>query len=127
MARNTFWKGYLRLSLVTAAVTVSPATTESGKVRFHVLNRATNNRVESRYIDSVTHKRVAEKDQVKGFPKEDGDYVLIEDDEIEALGLESTRDDRHRHLREGGRDRLDLYDKPHFLAPGDKLGRKPSR
>lgn len=122
MARNTFWKGYLRLSLVTAAVTVSPATTESGKVRFHVLNRATNNRVESRYIDSVTHKRVAEKDQVKGFPKEDGDYVLIEDDEIEALGLESTRTiDIDTFVKA---DEIDWiwYDKPHFLAPGDKVG-----
>lgn len=62
MARQTFWKGYLKLSLVTAAVSLTPATTESNKVRFHVLNRQTKNRIESRYVDSVTHKPVAERD-----------------------------------------------------------------
>lgn len=122
MARNSFWKGYLRLSLVTASVSLTPATTESGKVRFHVLNRATKNRVESRYIDSVTHKKVADKDQVKGFPKGEDDYVLLEDDEIEGVGLESTRTiDISTFVP---RDSIDWiwYDKPHFLVPEDKVG-----
>lgn len=122
MARNSFWKGYLRLSLVTASVSLTPATTESEKVRFHVLNRATKNRVESRYVDSVTHKRVADKDQVKGFPKGEDDYVLLEDDEIEGVGLESTRTiDITTFVP---RDSIDWiwYDKPHFLVPEDKVG-----
>ncbi|MCD7109245.1 Ku protein [Rhizobium sp. DKSPLA3] len=122
MARNSFWKGYLRLSLVTASVSLTPATTESEKVRFHVLNRATKNRVESRYIDSVTHKKVADRDQVKGFPKGEDDYVLLEDDEIEGVGLESTRTiDISTFVP---RDSIDWiwYDKPHFLVPEDKVG-----
>jgi DNA end-binding protein Ku len=63
MARQTYWKGYLKLSLVTAAVSLTPATTDSNQLRFHVLNRKTKNRVESRYVDSVTHKPIADKDQ----------------------------------------------------------------
>ncbi len=122
MARQTFWKGYLKLSLVTAAVTLTPATTESNKVRFHVLNRKTKNRVESRYLDSVTHRPVADKDQVKGYPKDDGNYVLLEDDEIDAVGLESTRSiDIDTFVPRGSIGWI-WYDKPHFLNPADKVG-----
>lgn len=87
MARQVFWKGYLKLSLVTASVSLTPATTDSNKYRFHILNRKTGNRVESRYVDSVTHKPVAAKNQVKGFPRAEDDYVLLEDDEIDAVAL----------------------------------------
>lgn len=69
MARQVFWKGYLKLSLVTAAVSLTPATTESNKYRFHVLNRKTGNRVESRYVDSVTHKPVAAKNREGVSPR----------------------------------------------------------
>ncbi|WHO78359.1 Ku protein [Rhizobium leguminosarum] len=122
MARQTFWKGYLKLSLVTAAVSLTPATTESNKVRFHVLNRQTKNRVESRYVDSVTHKPVAERDQVKGYPRGEDDYVLLEDEEIEEIGLESTRTiEIDTFVPRGSIDWI-WYDKPHFLAPEDKVG-----
>ena len=122
MARQTFWKGYLKLSLVTASVSLTPATTESSKVRFHVLNRATKNRVESRYVDSVTHKPVSEKDQVKGYPRGEDDYVLLEDEEIEEVGLESTRTiDIDSFVPRGSIDWI-WYDKPHFLTPEDKVG-----
>ncbi|MBX5220665.1 MULTISPECIES: Ku protein [unclassified Rhizobium] len=122
MARQAFWKGYLKLSLVTAAVSLTPATTESNKLRFHVLNRQTKNRVESRYVDSVTHKPVADRDQVKGYPRGEDDYVLLEDEEIEEVGLDSTRTiDIDSFVPRGSIDWV-WYDKPHFLAPEDKVG-----
>lgn len=122
MARQVFWKGYLKLSLVTAAVSLTPATTESNKYRFHVLNRKTGNRVESRYVDSVTHKPVAAKNQVKGFPRAEDDYVLLEDDEIDAVALESTRTiDIQTFVPTGSIDWI-WYDRPHFLRPEDKIG-----
>ncbi|GAK68887.1 putative Ku protein [Agrobacterium rubi TR3 = NBRC 13261] len=122
MPRHVFWKGHLRLSLVTAAVSLTPATTESGKVRFHVLNRNTGNRVESVYADSTTHRRVADKNQVKGFAKEDGSFVLLEDDEIDEVGLESTRTiDVQTFVPKDSIDWI-WYDRPHFLKPEDKIG-----
>ncbi|MBX5046859.1 non-homologous end joining protein Ku [Rhizobium lentis] len=122
MARQSFWKGYLKLSLVTASVSLTPATTESNKLRFQVLNRQTKNRVESRYVDSVTHKPVDDRDQVKGYPRGEDDYVILEDDEIEEAGLESTRTiDIDSFVPRGSIDWI-WYDKPHFLAPEDKVG-----
>ena len=54
MAARPFWKGYLKLSLVTCPVGLTPATTDADKVRFHALNRKTANRVVSRYVDAAT-------------------------------------------------------------------------
>ena len=67
VADRSFWKGYLKLSLVTCPVAVSPATTASEKLRFHTVNRATGNRVESRYVDAETGKSVADDDQARGY------------------------------------------------------------
>jgi DNA end-binding protein Ku len=122
MARPTFWKGYLKLSLVTCPVILAPATTESAKIRFHVLNRETRNRVESRYVDSVTGKPVAEGNEVKGYERAEGDYVLLEDEEIDAVALESTRTINIDTFVPRGSIDWVWYEKPHFLTPGDKIG-----
>ncbi len=58
MAGHSFWTGYLKLSLVTCPVALTPATSESGKIRFHTLSRKTGNRVTSRWIDEVTGRPV---------------------------------------------------------------------
>lgn len=122
MPANTFWKGHLKLSLVTAAVSLTPATSESNKVRFHILNRKTGNRVESRYVDSVTHRPVSEKQQARGFPRGEDDFIIVEDDEIEAIGLESTRTIDIRTFVPAGSIDWIWYDRPHFLRPEDKIG-----
>jgi DNA end-binding protein Ku len=62
-----FWKGLLKLSLVKCPVAMMPAVTETSKVRFHTLNRATGNRVKSRYIDAETEKPVDDDHLVKGY------------------------------------------------------------
>ena len=84
MAARPSWQGYLRLSLVTCPVAMLPATSEAEKVRFHTLNRATGNRVHSQYVDAETGKPVDDEDQVKGYEREDGEYVMLEDEEIEC-------------------------------------------
>jgi DNA end-binding protein Ku len=117
-----FWKGYLKLSLVTCAVELRPATSEAERVRFHTLNEKTGNRVISRYVDQESKKPVRDQDQAKGFEKAEGDYIILEDEELEAVALESTRTiDIDRFVP---RDSIGWiwYDKPHFLSPADKIG-----
>ena len=80
MAPRPFWRGYLKLSLVTCPVTMAPATSESGKVRFHTLNARTGNRVVSRYVDAVTSKPVPDEEQARGYPRSEDEFVLLEDD-----------------------------------------------
>ncbi len=122
MAPRIFWKGYLKLSLVTCPVAMSPATGEGEKVRFHTLNRATGNRVVSRYVDSITHKPVAEDDEVNGYERGEGEYVLLEDDEIDSVALESTRTiDIDTFVPKDSVGWI-WYDTPHYLVSNDKVG-----
>ena len=122
MAPRSFWKGYLKLSLVTCPVAMSPATTENEKVRFHTLNRASGNRVTSRYVDGVTGKPVGEDDEVKGYQRGEEEYVLLEDDEIDAVGLQSTRTiDIEKFVAADSIEWI-WYDKPHYLVPDDPVG-----
>ena len=122
MAPRSFWKGYLKLSLVTCPVAMTPATSENEKVRFHTLNAKTGNRVVSQYVDAVSEKPVDEDNEVKGYQRGEDEYVMLEDDEIEAVALESTRTiDIDSFVP---RDTIEWiwYDKPHYLTPDDPVG-----
>ena len=122
MAPRSFWKGYLKLSLVTCPVSMMPATSDSEKVRFHTVNRATGNRVQSRYIDAETGKPVGDDDEVKGYEVEEGRYITLEDEELEAVALESTRTiDIDQFVPRESIGWIWL-DKPHYLLPEDKIG-----
>lgn len=122
MAVRPYWKGYLKLSLVTCPVAMSPATSESEKVRFHTLSRKSGNRVVSHYVDSVTGKEVGEEDEVKGYEKGEDQYVMLEDDELESVALESTRTiDIDVFV---ARDSIEWVwlETPYYLTPNDKVG-----
>lgn len=122
MAPRSFWKGYLKLSLVTCPVAMTPATTDGEKIRFHTLNRATGNRIESRYIDAATEEPVEPDDEVKGYERAPDDYVVIEEEDLEAVALESARTidiDKFVPAESIG---WVWYDKPHYLVPDDAVG-----
>lgn len=122
MAPRSFWKGYLKLSLVTCPVAMMPATSESEKVRFHNLNRATGHRLTSRYIDAGTGKPVEEDDEVKGYQSGPDEYVMLEDEELASVALESTRTiDIEMFVPAQSIDWI-WYDKPHYLVPDDPVG-----
>jgi DNA end-binding protein Ku len=121
VAPRPFWKGYLKLSLVTCKVTMTPAVSEGAKVRFHNINAKTHNRVLNQYVDAVTGKPVDDDDQVKGYEKGENDYVLLEDDEIEDVGLESTRTIDIETFVSADSIGWVWYDRPHYLAPDDEV------
>jgi DNA end-binding protein Ku len=122
MAQRSFWRGYLKLSLVTCRVAMSPVVSERGRVRFHTLNRRTGHRVESRYVDAETGATVADKDEVKGYPRGPDEYVMLEDKELDAVALESTRTiDIDMFVPQASISWV-WYDVPHFLTPDDEVG-----
>jgi len=122
MAPRLFWEGYLKLSLVTCAVALTPALSEGEKVRFHTINRKTGNRVASDYVDAVTSKTVEKEDEVKGYPRGENDYVLLEDEEIDAVALESTKTIAIDKFVPMGTISWIWYDKPYYLTPNDDVG-----
>ena len=90
MAPRPNWKGYLKLSLVSCSVALYSATTTSERIRFNILNKKTGNRVRNLVIDSETEEPVEQEDRVKGYQFEKGQYIQVEDDELDEVALEST-------------------------------------
>ena len=121
MAPRPAWRGYLKLSLVTCAIELTGATTESEKVRFRTLNQKTGNTVKRQYVDSVDGKPVAEDDQVRGYEIGNDEFLLFEEDEIDAVQIESS----HTLDLEGFVSKKDvpaLYlDTPYYVTPADDV------
>lgn len=122
VAPRPYWKGYLKLSLVTCAVTLSPATTEGERVRFHTINRKTGDRIYTKYIDASSGRTVEDDDQVKAFEKGEDDYVILEDEELDAVQLESARTIDIDEFVEADSVEWVYYDSPYFVVPSDEVG-----
>ena len=122
MPQRTFWKGYLRLSLVTCPVTMMPATTDSERVRFRTMNAKSGHPVSSRYVDAVTGKAVEDGDLVKGYPRGEDEHVILEDEELDSVALDSTRTIDIDTFVKSETIGWIWYDKPHYLLPSDAVG-----
>jgi DNA end-binding protein Ku len=124
MAPRSNWKGYLKLSLVSASIAIYPATSSSEKVRFNTLNRATGNRLKRKMVDSVTEEEVPTEEQVKGYAVGKDQYVIVEDDELAEIAIESSHTvDIEKFVPKSSID--DRYrDTPYYLAPEDKVGQE---
>src|SRR5215470_13262777 len=124
MAPRSNWKGYLKLSLVSASIAIYPATSSSEKVRFNTLNRATGHRLKRQMVDAETNEVVDSEDQVKGYAVGKDQYVIVEDDELASIAIESTRTvDIERFVPKTAID--DRYrDTPYYLAPEDQVGQE---
>jgi DNA end-binding protein Ku len=122
MPLRPFWKGYLKLSLVTCPVAMTPAISEAEKVRFHTLNRRTGNRVVSRYVDAESGRPVDEDDQVKGYPRDEKNFVLLEDEELAGVRLESARSIDIESFTPAESVDWIWYDVPYYLTPDDPVG-----
>jgi DNA end-binding protein Ku len=116
------WKGYLKLGLVTCPAALFTAASESDRVRFNTLNRATGNRVRREFVDSETEKPVGREEQVKGYETGDDAYVVLEQDEIDAAIPESTKTIGIEAFIPCDDVDLKFIDKPYYLAPTTKAG-----
>src|SRR5262245_7482451 len=119
MAPRPNWKGYLKLSLVSCAVALFPAATTRERVRFNIINRKTGDRVRYQVVDAETGKEVPQEDRLKGY-KVGGEYVLLEEEELDNAALESTHTiDIDSFVARGEVDELYL-DESYFLVPDGK-------
>jgi DNA end-binding protein Ku len=122
MAPRAYWKGYLRLSLVSCPIQLFPAASEREKVRFHQLNRDTGNRIRYVKVDADTGDEVAADDIVKGYEVSKGNYIEVEPDELEAVEIDSTRMiDIDQFVPRKEIDDLYMKD-PYYIVPDGEVG-----
>src|SRR4051794_16092984 len=120
MAPRAYWKGSLKLSLVTCPVVLYPASTSVEKTRFHLINKETGNRLKQQMVDAETGDVVETDQKGRGYELKKGHYVEIEKDELEAVQIESN------HTIEIDsfvpRDEIDkrYLNHPYYIAPDGK-------
>jgi DNA end-binding protein Ku len=122
MPPRAYWKGYLRLSLVTCPIELFPATSQSEKTHFHQINTQTGHRLRQQMVDETSGKVVDKAHKGRGYELAKGRYVQIDEDELAAVEIESTHTvdiDSFVPLAEIDKRYLD---KPYYIVPDGKVG-----
>lgn len=120
MASRPSWQGHLKLSLVTCPVSLYTATNSGGDVHFNLINPKTNNRIKMITTDPDTGP-IERSKLVKGYEVSKGEYILLTDEEIKSVRLDSTKTiEIERFVPGDDIDRL-YWDNPYYLAPEGKM------
>jgi DNA end-binding protein Ku len=121
MAPRANWKGFLKLSLVSCAVSLYPAASSSSRVSFNTINRKTGAKVKRQFIDSQTGKVVEPEDQAKGYLVGKDTYLVVEDEEIEAIQIESAHTvDIEKFVPRAEIDPR-YFEAPYYIAPNERV------
>lgn len=115
------WKGFIKFGEVSCGVGLYTAASTSERIAFHTLNKPTGNRVNRIFVDSETGKPVEREEQTKGFEIENGQYVMIDPEEVAATVPESDKTLTIDTFIPCS-DVDDVYfDKPYYLVPTDRV------
>jgi DNA end-binding protein Ku len=124
VAPRAYWKGYLKLSLVSCPIALFPATSEREKISFHQINKETGHRIRYKKVDADTGDEVDNADIVKGYEIAKGEYIELEPDELEAVAIESKRViDIEEFVPRREIDELYLRD-PYYIVPDGEVGQQ---
>jgi Ku protein len=122
MAARAYWKGSLKLSLVSCPVLLYPASTSVDKTRFHMINKETGNRLKQQMVDAETGDVVESEQKGRGYELKKGEYVEIDKDELEAVQIESNHTiDIDSFVPKDEIDKRYL-NHPYYIAPDGKAG-----
>ena len=124
MAPRAYWKGYLKLSLVSCPIALYPASSSSERVSFNRINTKTGNRLKQQMVDAESGEPVDKEDIGRGYEYAKGQYILVADDELEKIKIESTHTiDIDSFVPRAEID--DRYlDSPYYIAPTDQVGQE---
>jgi DNA end-binding protein Ku len=124
VAPRAYWKGYLKLSLVSCPVALYPAASEHEKIRFHQLHKQSGNRIRYKKVDEDTDREVDNADIIKGYEVSKGEYIEVEPEELEAVEIESKRViDIEQFVPKDEIDEL-YINSPYYIVPDGEVGQQ---
>jgi DNA end-binding protein Ku len=124
VAPRAYWKGYLKLSLVSCPISLFPATSEREKISFHQLHKQTGNRIKYKKVDAETGREVEADDIIKGYEVSKGEYIELDAEELEAVAIESKRMiEIDQFVPKAEIDELYL-NSPYYLVPDGEVGQQ---
>jgi DNA end-binding protein Ku len=124
MAPRAYWKGYLKLSLVSCPIALNPAASSSERVSFRQINKQTGHRLRQQLVDDVTREPVDAADRGRGYEVAKGEFIPIEDEELEALEIESNHTIEIDSFVPAEQIDKRYYDNPYYIVPNDKVGQE---
>jgi DNA end-binding protein Ku len=120
MAARAYWQGQIRLALVSIPVEVYSATKSGATIQFHQIHEPTGKRIN--YEKVVQGVGPVDRDEiVKGYEISKGNYVLLEDEEIEAVKIESKKTLELVQFVDAGEIDVFYFEKPYYVVPADDL------
>jgi DNA end-binding protein Ku len=122
VAPRPYWKGYLKLSLVSCPIALTPATSSSEKVSFRQVNKETGNRIRYKKVDSETDEEVVSDQIAKGYEVGKNEYLIMDDEELEAVELESAHTIEIDQFVPLAQIDKRHYDQPYYIVPNDTVG-----
>lgn len=124
MAPRAYWKGYLKLSLVSCPIGLYPAVSSSERVSFSRINKKTGNRLKQLLVDSESGEPVEKEDIGRGYEIAKGQYLQVEDDEIEKIRIESTHTIDIKSFVPRSEIDNRYLDTPYYIVPTDQVGQE---
>jgi DNA end-binding protein Ku len=123
---RTFWKGHLRLALVSIPVRLVAAEKAESEIRFHQVDRNSKQRI--RYLKVAPGKgEVAKEDIVLGYEVEPGNYVFMEDEELDSLKLSSRHTIELSQFVDADEIEPVYYNRPYFVLPDGEVAEEGYR
>jgi len=116
-----YWKGYLKLSLVSCPIALFTATSSAERVAFRQINKKTGNRLRQQLVDEGTGELVEAADKGRGYEVDKGVYLRIEDEELDAIAVESAHTIEIDHFVPKSQIDERYVDSPYYLIPENKV------
>jgi DNA end-binding protein Ku len=116
-----YWKGYLKLSLVSCPIALYTATSSGERVAFRQINKKTGNRLRQQLVDEETGEPIDPDDKGRGYEVDKGVYLRVEDEDIDAIAIESSHTiDIDSFVPKAEIDER-YVDSPYYLIPENKV------
>jgi len=119
-----YWKGYLKLALVSCPIALHAACSSAERIAFRQINKATGNRLRQQLIDEETREPVAPEHKGRGYEVARGRYLLVEDAELEAIEIESTHTIEIDSFVPRAEIDQRFFDTPYYVTPSEPVGQE---
>ena len=119
-----YWKGYLKLALVACPIALHAACSAAERIAFRQINKATGNRLRQQLIDEETREPVAPEHKGRGYEVAKGQYLIVEDAELDAIEIESTHTIEIDSFVPRAQIDQRFFDTPYYVTPSEPVGQE---
>jgi hypothetical protein len=122
-----YWKGYLKLALVSCPIALHAACSTAERIRFRQVNKATGNRLRQQLIDERTGAPVGPEHKARGYEVARGEYLIVADEELEAIEIASTHTIEIDSFVPRSQIDQRFFDTAYYITPNEQVGQEALR